>query len=346
MTDGVVVVTNYLADLARIRGTGAARKETSFYGPLENLLNAVGQGLRPKVHCVGQLADRFGVGSPDFGMFAQSQVQRGEPREGAMPERGVVEVKGPADDTVAIADAEQVTRYYGRFNLVLVTNYRAFALVGPDSSGHASVLERFSLAARESTFWELTASPQRTGQAQGVALVEYLTRMLTIRTRITEPKDLAWLLASYARDALARIEVRAASPGLVDLKKALEEALGIGFEGQKALHFFYSTLIQTLFYGLFSAWVLWAESDDAKRGRAFAWQTAVWYLRVPLLSALFGQITQPNKLRPLGLVEVMDWAEAALSSVDRTVFLAKFEETEAIQYFYEPFLAAFRSGRR
>src|SRR5580704_2482319 len=150
MIDGVAAVTAYLADLARIRWTGAARKETSFYGPLENLLNAVGQGLRPRVHCVGQLADRFGVGSPDFGMFAQSQVQRGEPREGAIPERGVVEVKGAADDTVATADAEQVTRYFGRFNLVLVTNYRAFALVGPDSSGRATVLERFSLAARES----------------------------------------------------------------------------------------------------------------------------------------------------------------------------------------------------
>lgn len=67
MTDAVA---DYLAGLARNRGTGAARKETSYYGPLENLLNAVGQGLKPKVHCVGQLADRFGVGSPDFGLFA------------------------------------------------------------------------------------------------------------------------------------------------------------------------------------------------------------------------------------------------------------------------------------
>lgn len=53
MTDAVAIVADYLAGLARIRGTGAARKETSYYGPLENLLNAVGQGLKPKVHCVG-----------------------------------------------------------------------------------------------------------------------------------------------------------------------------------------------------------------------------------------------------------------------------------------------------
>src|SRR3954447_3780618 len=118
MPDHAAVVADYLAGLARIRSTGAARKETSYYGPLENLVNAIGQGLTPKVHCVGQLADRFGVGSPDFGLFTQSQFQRGEPYSGTIPERGVVEVKGLSDDTVATAGAVQITRYYGRFNLV------------------------------------------------------------------------------------------------------------------------------------------------------------------------------------------------------------------------------------
>jgi hypothetical protein len=35
MTDSIAVVAAYLADLARIRGTGAARKETSYYGHLK-----------------------------------------------------------------------------------------------------------------------------------------------------------------------------------------------------------------------------------------------------------------------------------------------------------------------
>ena len=41
---------------------------------------------------VGELADQ-GAGHPDFGLYTAGQVQRGLPREGQVPERGVVEVK-------------------------------------------------------------------------------------------------------------------------------------------------------------------------------------------------------------------------------------------------------------
>jgi phosphate/sulfate permease len=40
------------------------------------------------------------------------------------------------------------------------------------------------------------------------------------------------------------------------VRTALEEALGMTFEGAKGDHFFRSTLVQTLFYGMFSAWVI------------------------------------------------------------------------------------------
>ena len=33
-------------------------------------------GLKPKVFCVGELADQ-GAGHPDFGLYAAKQVQRG-----------------------------------------------------------------------------------------------------------------------------------------------------------------------------------------------------------------------------------------------------------------------------
>jgi len=43
------------------------------------------------------------------------------------------------------------------------------------------------------------------------------------------------------------------------------------FTGEKGEHFFRSTLIQTLFYGIFSAWVLWhRESPD--RTDPFNWR--------------------------------------------------------------------------
>ena len=50
-------VEAYFTDLRRIRASGGATGERSIYGPLANLLTAVGATLRPKVFCVQELAD-------------------------------------------------------------------------------------------------------------------------------------------------------------------------------------------------------------------------------------------------------------------------------------------------
>ena len=60
-----------------------------------------------------------------------------------------------------------------------------------------------------------------------------------------------------------------------------------------------------------------------------------------MLRALFQQLSGPGRLRPLGLVEVLDWTAAALDRVDRHAFFERFDEGEAVTYFYEPFLEAF-----
>ena len=60
-----------------------------------------------------------------------------------------------------------------------------------------------------------------------------------------------------------------------------------------------------------------------------------------MLRALFQQIADPGRLQPLGLTEVLDWTAAALDRVDRTAFFVRFNEGEAVPYFYEPFLEAF-----
>ena len=95
-TKPAAVAEAYFADLGRVRASGGATGERSSYCPLANLMNAVGATLKPKVFCVGELADQ-GAGHPDFGLYAAKQGQRGRPREDQAPERGVVEVK-PADD--------------------------------------------------------------------------------------------------------------------------------------------------------------------------------------------------------------------------------------------------------
>ena len=336
-------VEGYFTDLQRVRASGSATGERSSYGPLANLLNSVGGALRPKVFCVGELADQ-GAGHPDFGIYAAKQVQKGQPRAGQVPERGVVEVKSADDDAWLTAEGDQVSRYWKRYGLVLVTNTRDFVLVGEDTEGRPARLETLRLAASAGEFEQRLEKPRAFAREAGAGLGEYLCRALAHRAALSEPKDLAWLLASYARDGLARVEAAGDDPLLKTVRSALEEALGVRFEGRRGAAFFRSTLVQTLFYGLFSAWVLWAR--QARQAERFDWRTSVWHLRAPVLRALFHQLSGPGRLRRLALVEVLNWTAAALDRVDRTAFFSRFNEGEAVPYFYEPFLQAFDPGLR
>ena len=187
--------------------------------------------------------------------------------------------------------------------------------------------------------------PRAFANKAGPALTEYLGRALSHRAALAEPTALARLLASYARDGLARVEASDDAPSLKVVRSALEEALGVKFEGDKGAAFFRSTLVQTLFYGIFSAWVLWARQSPAPKG-AFNWHDSVWHLRAPVIRALFQQLSDPGRLQPLGLVEVLDWTAAALDRVDSEAFFAKFNEGEAVPYFYEPFLKDFDPALR
>ena len=65
-----------------------------------------------------------------------------------------------------------------------------------------------------------------------------------------------------------------------------------------------------------------------------------------MLRALFQQLSDPGRLQPLGLVEVLDWTAAALKRVERDAFFARFSEGQAVPYFYEPFLQAFDPALR
>ena len=341
----VQAVESYFTDLRLVRGSGGATDERSLYVPLANLLDAVGATLRPKVFCVQDLANQ-GVGHPDFGLYTAQQVQKGKPKSGPKPERGVIEVKPVADDAWLTAASDQVTAYWQGYRQVLVTNFRDFVLVGEDADGHPARLESFRLAGSAAEFDAKLAHRRAFANEVGPGLVEYITRVLSHAASLAEPKDVAWLLASYARDGLARVERAGVDEQfLTSMRSALEVSLGMKFEGERGEAFFRSTLVQTLFYGVFSAWVLWARQKPAPSG-SFDWRTAHWHHRVPVMRALFQHLSGPDQLQPFGLVEVLDWAAAALHRVQRDEFFARFNEGEAVPYFYEPFLQAFDPGLR
>jgi hypothetical protein len=328
----------------RLWSTGVATGELSYYTPLQNLFNELGRKLKPKVFCLSNPKDT-GAGHPDFYFFTANQLPKArslrEPIPDAPPERGVVEAKRATADVRKRIETKQVSDYLRHYGLILVTNYRDFALVGQGPQGEKVLLERYQLASSEEAFRQLTAHPAKIAKEQNTRFVEFLTRVLLHRAPLAQPKDVAWFLASYARDALARIEEAGDLPALAAVRTALEQALGLRFEGEKGEHFFRSTLVQTLFYGVFSAWVLWSRQQAPGSRQQFDWHAAAWSLHVPMVRTLFAAVATRERLGPLGLVEVLDWAGAALNRVDRPAFFAKFEEAEAVQYFYEPFLEAF-----
>jgi len=333
----------YLKSLAYSMPLGV--KETSGYPALKALLDEVGAGLKPKVRCIIH-PKSAGAGIPDGGLFLADRF-KGQPEPdmfgGLNPDRGVIEVKDITADVDEITGGEQVAKYLDRYRQVLVTNYREFRLVGKDSDGHLHTLETYSLADNVTAFQAMLANPAEAARKHGARFVDFLQRVMLRQATLSEPGDVAWLLASYAREALALVEDASALPALDSVRKALSDALGLEFKGDKGEHFFRSTLVQTLFYGLFSAWVLWR--NEGHTGR-FGWRTAQWEIRVPVLRALFERVASPSNVNTLGLLDVLNAAADALNRVDTMVFFAKFRQEHAVQYFYEPFLAAFDPALR
>ncbi len=340
---------SYLRELWAARATGEAVRETSFYPALSNLLNAVGAELKPRVRAVINLRNR-GAGLPDGGLFTARQLRSGgeealgDPATfgGQQPERGVIEVKGAGEDVRAVAAGEQVGRYLRHYGQVLVTNLREFLLVAREPTGAARFLESYALAEDEAEFWRRAEHPRALGQEHEARLVEYLKRVMLAAAPLDAPEALAWFLASYARDARERVAREPAGlQSLRSVREALEQALGLRFEGEQGEQFFRSTLVQTLFYGVFSAWVLWSKSPEAARRERFDWRRAAYMLRVPAIQTIFEQVVTPTNVRGLGLEEVLDRTADTLNRVETERFFERFEREHAVQYFYEPFLEAF-----
>lgn len=338
------ILEAYLAELHAIRVSGAGVEETSYYPALCNLFNAVGKTLKPtKVRCIIHTKNQ-GAGIPDGGLFTADQFLRqsdGTLKAGQLPARGAIEAKGTKPNVNTIAASSQVKEYLKTYGIVLVTNLREFLIVERGGNGHPVARESFALAENEQDFWKRAAAhPHVTAQEKGQQFVEFVMRACLHAAPLTKPKDVAWFLASYARDALLRVERQKELPALQSVRSALEEALGMTFTEEKGEHFFRSTLVQTLFYGVFSAWVRWHKDTPNPQAR-FDWRTAEWTLHVPFIRTLYEEVAKSSRLGPLGLVEVLDWAAAVLNRVDRGEFFSDFEDHHAVQYFYEPFLEAY-----
>lgn len=345
----VKIVEEYFDGLRKIRLSGGSTDERSNYEPLIKFINAIGSTVRPKVFCVGELGDQ-GVRHPEIGLYTINQIQQGKPRAGQKPERGIVEVKSVRENMETMSVSDQISLYRRHYKVVLITNFREFRLVASDSNNLSVRVdsETFILAGNEEEFDILLKQPREFAQRVGLSLFEYTTRVICHQSVLADPKDVAWLLASYARDGLARVEMADDSLMLETVRSTLEESLGLRFDEVKGKRFFHSTFIQTLFYGLFSAWVLWARMGAKKDEKPlfsggyitnnFNWRESARYLRTPVLSALFQQLSGPSGFQPYGLAEVMDWTVAALDRVDKASFFQNSAKEMQCNIFMSRFL--------
>ena len=100
----ITAVEAYFADLRRVRASGGATGERSYYPALANLFGAVGGTLKPKVFCVREGADQ-GAGHPDYALYTAKQVQKGRrPARGADP--GAWRRRGEGSGGRCLADRE------------------------------------------------------------------------------------------------------------------------------------------------------------------------------------------------------------------------------------------------
>ena len=208
MTDKLIqIVECYFSRLRDEHGLGAGTDERSYYPVFAELLNSLGQELKPKVLCLSDLANTGG-GHPDFGLYAANQVQKGEPRKGQPPERGVIEMKGVNDETWLTADTKQISKYFGAYQLVVISNLRDFLIVGEGPAGAATKLEGFKLAPTAKAFWEMVATPRKSAERVGAAFGEYLIRIM-------EPRGYASALPTAA--GLRMVQCRGIRSSSVDL---------------------------------------------------------------------------------------------------------------------------------
>ncbi len=249
---------------------------------------------------------------------------------------------------------DQIGRYLSRTGVVPVNNMRGFGLlacapgyvreqgtpVPPDQRDIITTVDLWGNAPGKGV------KPYADTQAQA-DLIALVACSVTDFAPIADPADLAKVLARQAggaKDALPD-DLRPVAPLLDDYRNAL--GLSFDMENEKGDQFFRSSLIQTAFYSLFAAWILWNRTEDAE---PFDLEKAQEHLRIPFLEQLFHDIRHPHYLKKLDLARHLERAVATLNRVDRTLFRARMSfppvddenpAVAAIPYFYRPFLEAF-----
>lgn len=340
-------LATYCSD-TKVLETLPTSTETTFYPDIRTLLTAVLKSEKLPFDVRTGTSEK-GKASHDMPDFVLG--------DGAMFVGVYGEVKRANTDldelAVSTDQKDQIGRYLAQTGVVLLCNVRGFGLLICDPSyvrdGVTPVPPERRMLQKAVDLWSAVsggAKPKVDTEAI-VALVDIVTRAVTDLARIGAPADLAKILARQARDAKDALpeDLKPLKPLLDDYRQAL--GLAFDVDDEKGARFFRSSLVQSVFYALFAAWILWDKKAD--EDASFDIDDAHSFLPIPFLDALLHDIRHPSRMKHLGLEPHLARAIATLNRVDRPLFRGRMtfptidgeSSIAAITYFYEPFLEAF-----
>jgi hypothetical protein len=314
---------DFLKKVRVLRKTGQGTAEQSFYPAVFGLLDALGHAGTVKRAALAHPAGLDGD-FPDVALYERvSNVL-------VLP----VEVKPASVKIKTLLASTQAKDYARTFGggTVLLTNLREWVVGRLDDSGALVEDGRVTLAVDE-TDLDKVLTPGAAAFRDLTLLVESACQ---VRGSHAAPKGVARLLAYHARNMRDAIEA-AGDPKvlLASINKALADGLQIDLDEKMLV----PTVVQTLVYGEFAAWLSVADPQH------FDWMQASYRLNVPVFAEILHESLRPALLRKCDLTGHLQAVARVLSWTDRSAFAAAFDG-DAIQYFYEPFLAEFDSDLR
>lgn len=316
----VGLIEQYLGTIRAVRSTGQATGEQSYYPAVFTLLDGLGSMSQVRRKALAQPAGINGR-FPDVALYeVASNVL-------VLP----VEVKAANASMATLLASGQALSYAQTFGggYVLLTNLREWVLaVIDDGTGMLVEADRVTLAATEN---DLDAANPTIATNALDRLRGMIETGCQVRGANKSPKVVASLLAYHARQMRDAIN-DAGDPA--ELLASINDALAKGLQIELDADMLTPTVVQTLVYGSFAAWL------GVEEPTRFNWMHASYRLSVPVFAEILHGALSPNLLRKCDLTGHLEAVARVLSWTDRDTFVSHFDG-DAIQYFYEPFLAEF-----
>jgi hypothetical protein len=257
------LILTYVHETRRLEGLPSST-ETTFYPDLKILLNAVLKVERlPFDVITGTSEGARRRDMPDF-VLGDSTLFVGVYGEVKRANTSL------ADLAVSTEQNDQIGRYLSQTGVVLLCNVRGIGLLTCDPSftreAGKSVPPKKRVLEKVVDLWSAISGSgpkQKVDPSAIEALVSIITRAVTDLARIGSPADLAKILARQARDAKTALpdDLKPVQPLLDDYRQAL--GLAFDIDDEKGARFFRSSLVQSIFYALFAAWILWDKEAAA-----------------------------------------------------------------------------------